>query len=153
MDEVNSESCNDKIHFRFEECIFLKHCLQTYLKCWYICIPYMCNVEKIDGIPLVFITGFFSWIIALLLNCYLENLYIVHKFRGLVSDSMLSSSWRAICHRPLWTNITGHNCAMNFLHIPRVFSKEHKNTFTLLVEYTLLIIIGPTLQRKLKKFN
>lgn len=34
MDEVNSEAHNDKIHFSIEECIFLKHCLQTCLKCW-----------------------------------------------------------------------------------------------------------------------
>lgn len=103
----------------------------------------MWNIGKIDGIPLVFITGVLSWIIFPLVNFYLGNLYIVQKFRSLVSDSMLSSCWRAICHRPLWANITGHNCVMIFLHIPFVFSKEHPNTFTLLVEYTLLIIIGP----------
>lgn len=34
VDEVNSEVCNDEIHFSFEGCIFLKHCLQTCLKCW-----------------------------------------------------------------------------------------------------------------------
>lgn len=40
VDEVNSEARNDEIHFSFEEHIFLKHCLQTYLKCW-ICLHSM----------------------------------------------------------------------------------------------------------------
>lgn len=47
VDEVNSEAHNDKIHFSFEECIFLKHCLQAYLNCWIylhsMCVEYREN--------------------------------------------------------------------------------------------------------------
>lgn len=95
----------------------------------YVCIPCMGHIEKIDGVPLVFITEIFFCILFLLLNSYLENLCIGQKFKRLVSDSMLSSCWGSIFYRPLLTNIAGHNCAIIFLHIPYVFPEEHQNTY------------------------
>lgn len=97
----------------------------------YVCIPCMWDIEKIDGVPLVFITEifFFFFILFLSLNSYLENLCIGQKFKRLVSDSMLSSCWGSIFYRPLLTNIAGHNCAIIFLHIPYLFPEERQNTY------------------------
>lgn len=132
MDEVNSEARNDKIHFSIEECIFLKHCLQTCLKCWiYLHAMYMDSRENRWHSLGVHHRDFF-----------LNNIFSAELLFGKIYTLPRNSEgwyqipcWAAVGghHRPLWANITGHNCAMIFLHIPYVFPKEHQNTFILLV--------------------